>query len=56
MQNVKSLNDTVRKELKDLPDDMQAQFIYVCQLIDDFGVGQTNAPYTKYIKHLTKKL
>ena len=56
LRKVETLNSTVDKELAALPGDMQAEFMRIGQLIDDFGVGQTNAPYIKYIKHVTKKL
>ncbi len=50
---VETLNTTVDKELADLPVDMRARFVRICELIEAVGLERVGAPY---IRHLTGRL
>jgi phage-related protein len=46
-------NETVAREIESLPDDMQAKFLRIVSLIEQFGLPATREPY---VKHLEGKL
>ena len=47
---VGTLNSEVDAELEALPEDMQARFIYISSLIEEFGLEKVREPH---VKHLT---
>lgn len=51
--SVHFLNTAVRREVEELPDDMQARLIRVTELIGSFGLTALREPQ---VKHLTGKL
>jgi phage-related protein len=46
-------NETVAREVESLPEDIQAKFLYVSGLIEQFGLPAMREPY---VKHLEGKL
>jgi len=50
---VETLNDAVDAELEALPEDMQARFVYISRLIEEFGLEKVREPH---VKHLTGPL
>jgi len=50
---VETLNDAVDAELEALPEDMQARFVYILRLIEEFGLEKVREPH---VKHLTGPL
>ena len=47
--NVETLDATVDKELRALPDDMQAHFIRIASMIREFGLEQMREPQVKHL-------
>jgi len=47
------LNGAVDAELEALPEDMQARFVYISRLIEEFGLEKVREPH---VKHLTGPL
>ncbi len=47
---VETLNEKVDEELDDLPPDMQARFIYIAKLLEEFGPMHVRAPHVKHIR------
>jgi phage-related protein len=50
---VETLNGVVDAELEALPKDMQARFVYISRLIEEFGLEKVREPH---VKHLTGAL
>jgi phage-related protein len=50
---VETLNSAVDAELEALPEDMQARFVYISRLIEEFGLEKVREPH---VKHLTGPL
>ncbi len=50
---VETLNGAVDAELEALPEDMQARFVYISRLIEEFGLEKVREPH---VKHLTGPL
>jgi phage-related protein len=50
---VETLNSAVDAELEALPEDMQARFVYISRLIEEFGLEKVREPH---VKHLTGRL
>ena len=50
---VETLNSAVDAELEALPEDMQARFVYIWRLIEEFGLEKVREPH---VKHLTGPL
>jgi len=50
---VETLNSAVDAELEALPEDMQARFVYISRLIEEFGLEKVREPH---VKHLTGQL
>ena len=48
--SVETLNDTVDAELSALPKDMQARFVWICNLIAEHGLNNVGQPYVKHIE------
>jgi phage-related protein len=46
---VETLNDVVDAELGELPADMQASFVYISRLIEDFGLDRVREPHVKHV-------
>lgn len=46
---VETLNDIVDAELGELPADMQASFVYISRLIEDFGLDRVREPHVKHV-------
>ena len=46
-------NETVAREIESLPGDMQAKFLRIVNLIEQFGLTAVREPY---VKHLEDKL
>jgi len=46
---VETLNDVVDAELEELPADMQASFVYISRLIEDFGLDRVREPHVKHV-------
>ena len=44
-----TLSDSVDKELEDLPVDVRAKFIHICELIEEFGHEQVGMPNVKHL-------
>ena len=47
---VETLNDVVDAELAELPVDMQASFVYISRLIEDFGLDRVREPHIKHVR------
>jgi phage-related protein len=47
---VETLNDVVDAELDELPADMQASFVYISRLIEDFGLDRVREPHVKHVR------
>ena len=47
---VETLNDVVDAELEDLPADMQASFVHISRLIEEFGVERVREPHVKHVR------
>jgi len=47
---VETLDQTVDKELEDLPTDMKARFVWVSQLIEKHGLQNVREPYIKHVE------
>ena len=43
------LNETVAKELSDLPTDIRARFERIVRLIEEFGLENVREPYIKHL-------
>lgn len=48
--SVETLNQTVDAELKALPADMRARFVWICTLIAEHGLQNVGQPYIKHIE------
>ena len=46
---VETLNDVVDAELAELPADMQASFVYISRLIEDYGLERVRQPHVKHV-------
>jgi phage-related protein len=46
-------NETVAREIESLPEDMQAKFVYISAMIEQFGLPAMREPY---VKHIQEKL
>jgi phage-related protein len=47
---VETLNDTVDGELADLPEEMQARFVRIAELIEAVGLPNVREPHVKHIR------
>jgi phage-related protein len=47
---VETLNDVVDAELASLPADMLARFVYITELIEDFGLERVREPHIKHVR------
>ena len=47
---VETLNETVDSELADLPEDMQARFVRIAELIEAVGLANVREPHVKHIR------
>ena len=47
---VETLNDVVDAELEDLPADMQASFVHISGLIEEFGLERVREPHVKHVR------
>ncbi|MDX2112192.1 MAG: type II toxin-antitoxin system RelE/ParE family toxin [Alphaproteobacteria bacterium] len=47
---VEVLNNTVSSEIKALPEDMQAKFLRISDLIVSFGIQSLKEPYVKHLE------
>jgi phage-related protein len=47
---VETLDQTVDKELEDLPTDMRARFVWISQLIEIHGLQNVREPYIKHVE------
>ena len=47
---VEILNDAVSKEITALPEDMQARFLRISELIRTFGLEAVGAPHVKHLE------
>ena len=47
---VETLNDIVDAELEQLPADMLARFVYISQLIEEFGLERVREPHVKHLR------
>lgn len=48
--SVETLNPTVDNELDALPADMRARFVWICELIAEYGLQNVGRPYIKHIE------
>ena len=48
--SVETLNDTVDEELAALPEDMQARFVRIAELIEAVGLTQVKEPHVKHVR------
>ena len=46
---VETLNETVDGELADLPEDMQARFVRIAELIEAVGLPNVREPHVKHM-------
>ena len=46
---VETLDDVVDAELDELPTDMQASFVYISRLIEDYGLERVRQPHVKHV-------
>jgi phage-related protein len=46
---VETLNSAVDAELEALPEDMQARFVYISRLIEEFGLEKVREPHVKHL-------
>ena len=46
---VETLDDVVDAELDELPTDMQASFVYISRLIEEFGLERVREPHVKQV-------
>jgi phage-related protein len=46
---VETLDDVVDAELDELPADMQASFVYISRLIEEFGLERVREPHVKHV-------
>jgi phage-related protein len=47
---IETFNQKVDTELEQLPDDMQAKFVWISNLIKSRGLERVGAPYVKHIQ------
>jgi phage-related protein len=47
---VETLNATVNGELADLPEDMQARFVRIAELIEAVGLPNVREPHVKHVR------
>ena len=47
---VETLNEVVNAELEGLPTDMLANFYYIAQLIEEFGLERVREPHVKHLR------
>jgi phage-related protein len=47
---VETLNDVVDAELDELPADMQASFVHISRLIEEFGLERVREPHVKHLR------
>lgn len=47
---VEILNDKVRKELEELPLDLRAKFLYIAEMLEEFGPQTVGEPFVKPLK------
>ena len=50
------LNAAVEREIKALPDDLQAKFLHIAEMLEEFGVNQVREPYVKPLIGTSPKL
>ena len=50
MDRLETLNDTVDGELADLPEEMQARFVRVAELITAVGLPNVREPHVKHVR------
>jgi phage-related protein len=50
MWSVEILNDTVKAELEDLPDDQIAKFLRIAELIQSLGLERVKEPHVKHLE------
>jgi phage-related protein len=43
-------NETVAREIESLPKDMQAKFLRIARLIEDFGLPGLREPYVRHVQ------
>jgi phage-related protein len=48
--SVETLDEKVDEELDDLPADMQARFVHIARLIEEFGPAQVREPHVKHLR------
>ena len=47
---VETLNETVDRELAGLPEDMQARFVRIAELIEAVGLPNVREPHVKHVR------
>ena len=47
---IETLNATVDNEIKSLPKDMQAKFLWISDFIIEHGLNRTGMPYVRHIQ------
>lgn len=47
---VETLNATVDAELDELPSDLRARFVYIAELIEEFGLERVREPHVKHVR------
>jgi phage-related protein len=47
---VETLNDAVDRELANLPEDMQARFVRIAELIEAVGLPNVREPHVKHVR------
>jgi len=47
---VEILNKTVQKELESLPKDLRAKFLYIAEMLEEFGPSNVREPFVKALK------
>jgi phage-related protein len=47
---VETLNETVDRELDELPDDMRARFVRIAELIEAVGLPHVGPPHVRHIQ------
>ena len=47
---VETLNSTVRREIRSLPDDMIDEFVRISRLIQEYGIEFVSMPHVRHIR------
>lgn len=47
---VEILNKAVQKELESLPKDLRAKFLYIAEMLEEFGPNNVREPFVKPLK------